>query len=397
MEYINSLTEDDLISLISETKNSLFVVMPLLQPKILSAINELTNEKEISINIGIDFAPETFRQGYGEIEYFKESLKRNYNIIHIKDNRISFLISDDKGFYLFIESRYLIPADKKTINAVKIDPVSIVRLKHQFFEFYNKAEITDQIANAIIDESIQLKELEKTLPDSKSIESNSLDENMYESVDRDLQGNPPLKPDFKRVVDFYSNKFQYVKLEFSGANIKSMKIDIPQKALPIKNADLKKKFRTKINLFDKSTSSEAFKSLDDFHAMVDNIRKDYTTPLKIRKENIIVKIKKVAFVKEVDKLKEKLEEVKKDSLNKISLEIDETKKNFEKEFRDFIYENIDEMIDNDLFSKSDESYKRQEAMNLSNEILKRIKWPKAYELMSDCSKSIKTIIINLKI
>ena len=41
MAYIQSFTEDDLCTLIFDTKESLFICLPLLQPKVMSAINEM--------------------------------------------------------------------------------------------------------------------------------------------------------------------------------------------------------------------------------------------------------------------------------------------------------------------------------------------------------------------
>jgi len=70
MEYIKSFSEEDLCNLILESKESLFICLPLLHPKVIFTINKLQKklDKKDSINIGLDFSPETFRQGYGEIE-----------------------------------------------------------------------------------------------------------------------------------------------------------------------------------------------------------------------------------------------------------------------------------------------------------------------------------------
>ena len=131
MEYFKSLTQNDLASLIRSTERKLFVSLPLFYGEIADAIMSIhrDSEKKIDIHILVDFDAKTFRQGYGEIESFEQLIKEGIEIKTLKDNRISFIIVDDKGYYLFIESRSLIPADKETINAVRVDPVSIVRLK----------------------------------------------------------------------------------------------------------------------------------------------------------------------------------------------------------------------------------------------------------------------------
>ena len=90
-------------------------------------------------------------------------IEGSFDVKSLKDNRISFIISDDIGYYLFIESRSLIPADKETINATKIDPVSIVRLKHYFFPDVKVLNIQDELADAIIEERILLKKSKEWL------------------------------------------------------------------------------------------------------------------------------------------------------------------------------------------------------------------------------------------
>ena len=57
----------------------------------------------------------------------------------------------DNGYYLFFESRYFIPAEKATVT----QSVSIVSLKHYFFDSYNQAELSDQLSNVIIQDSLR--------------------------------------------------------------------------------------------------------------------------------------------------------------------------------------------------------------------------------------------------
>ncbi len=131
MKYFESLTQNDLANIIKSTKKELFVSMPLFHREIADAILSIhrANEKKIGIHILVDFDAQTFRQGYGEFNSIELLIKEGVEIKTLKDNRISFIIVYDKGYYLFIESRSLIPADKETINAVRADPMSIVRLK----------------------------------------------------------------------------------------------------------------------------------------------------------------------------------------------------------------------------------------------------------------------------
>jgi len=341
MKYIESFTEEDLCNLIFETKESLFLCLPLLHPKVINAINSLQKKLETkdSIYIGLDFAPETFRQGYGEFDSYKDLSNLMYKIRNLKDNRISFIISDSIGYYLFFESRYFIPAEKVTLNAVLIDPVSIVRLKHYFFNVFGKEELSDSLANAIIEESKNLKNLEKDIQIPVNITSSSIDRKLIDDVKKDLEANPPLKPDYKRLVDFYSNKFQYAQMEFSGANLKTKKIELPHKALPIKNADLKKRLEAKLGLFDKESSDTCFKPLEEFKQKMMEVRLKYLVPLKLRKENVLKKVDKAKFEEAAKLLKKDLENVRKKSLTLVSDQIEKTKKTLLNDLVDFFVKN----------------------------------------------------------
>jgi len=236
MDYIKSFTEEDLCNLIQDTKESLYICLPLLQPAVFKTINEMHSNHagKISIHIGIDFSPESFRQGYGEIKSYKNVVTNEFDIRHLKDNRISFIISDVIGYFLFFESRYFIPADKPTFNALSIDPISIIRLKQHFFQSYNsKSDYANEIANSFIEESERLKIIAVEFNNPLIIKPKEINAELCNSIVIDLEKNPPLKPDYQRIVDYYSNKLQYVRLEFNGANLKSKKIELPANALPI--------------------------------------------------------------------------------------------------------------------------------------------------------------------
>ena len=149
MEYFKSFTHSNLSDLIKGTKKNLFLCLPSIHKELADAILSLSNlfrnaENEPSIHLLIDFDAQTFRQGYGDYKSVDNLIQHDIELKTLNDNRISFIISDDIGYYLFIESRSLIPADKVTINAIKIDPVSKVRLKKYFFGSAININIEDE-------------------------------------------------------------------------------------------------------------------------------------------------------------------------------------------------------------------------------------------------------------
>lgn len=347
MEYFITLTQSGLSELIISTKNSLYLCLPSLHDELACAIGYLDHsaifeEREVEIHILVDFDPQTFRQGYGNFDSVNDLIKGSFDVKCLKDNRISFIISDDIGYYLFIESRSLIPADKKTINAIKIDPVSIVRLKHYFFPDAKVSIIQDELANAIIEESILLKKSNE-LVEGQSAVINEIDEELLNTVKVDLEKNPPLNPDFKRTVEFYSNKFQYAELHYVGQNIEHFTIEIPSKLLPYKNIELRKKLLTRLKLFENINKSKEFVEFKTIEECKNKILENYLTPIKCRKGRSILKRDlKSEFENEVIELREKLSGLKNSIYTVMSDEIETAKTNLFDTMYLFLLENPNE-------------------------------------------------------
>ena len=386
MKYFRSLTQKDLATLIRSTERELFVSLPLFHGEIADAIMSIhrDSEKKIDIHILVDFDAKTFRQGYGEIKSFEQLIKEGIEIKTLNDNRISFIIVDDKGYYLFIESRSLIPADKETINAVRADPVSIVRLKQFFFGKSIKMNYQDELENAIIDEGLLLdkaKEMEHHLAPVAAISQKAI-----KTVSNDLKSNPPLNPDYKRIVEFYSNKFQYVKLKFNGSNLQHRKIELPPRVLPVADTELKKRLETKLNLFEQEFINETFSSIQELKDQLNEIREKYLTKVKSRDESLLDKNRKTAFNEAVKDQRAKIETVKTKCLVNIGKQIKLTSERLIDNLADFLAENPKVLFPKHkhLWENNEEYIKdasKEEAMN----IVTKIKWPKAHDLLDELS------------
>lgn len=350
MEYFKSLTTTGLTELIKSARKSLYLCLPSLHPEISDAIAELnfmenSQEENVKIHILIDFDAQTFRQGYGDFDSMEGLFMEGDDIKCLKDNRISFIISDNIGYYLFIESRSLIPADKETINAVRIDPVSKVRLKKFFFPEAEKTDFKNELANAIIEESKTLSEPEKLMPE-KPAQVVEISENEIKELKTSLEQNPPLNPDFKRIVELYSNKFQYAELHYVGQNIEHFTIKIPEKLLPYKNEELRKKFITRLKLFENINKAKEFTKFKTIEERKNQISEKYLTPITCRKgRSVLKKESKIEFEKEFAELQKKLSELKSSIYSVMSDEIEMAKTNLCETMRLFLLENpTEEMI-----------------------------------------------------
>lgn len=349
MEYFKSITQSELADLIHATKKELYLSLPSIHKEIASAITYLDysssfEEREPEIHILVDFDSNTFRQGYGEFRETNDLISGGFDVKCLKDNRISFIISDDVGYYLFIESRSLIPAEKRTINAVKIDPISLVRLKHYFFQDTVRDDFEDELTNAIIEESEILGDANNLLSNQKA-PVNEITEEDVQTINNDLSRNPPIHPDFQRKVDFYANKFQYAELHFEGQNFKNQRVTIPPELLPYKNDELRNRLITRLKLFENVLENKAFKHFNDFVERKKCIAKEFLTPLQSRKNHSILKLnEKTAFNEEVNKLKYDLQKIREELVPTMIKEINSAKENLKNTLYEFLLENPTEKM-----------------------------------------------------
>ena len=377
MDYFKKINTRSLTEMIKSAKENLYLCLPSLHPEISKAISELNsmqnmhNEK-VKIYILIDFDANTFRQGYGDFKSTESLLKKHDGIKSLKDNRISFIICDNIGYYLFIESRTMIPADKETINAVRIEPVSIFRLKNYFFPGIDKTD-REECTQILFPE-----EIVPEIPATIAVISDS----EIEKVRVNWKKTPPLDPDYKRIVEFYSNKFQYVKFKFEGANLQYKKIDIPAQALPIMDATLIANLETRLNLFNKKDDQEVFEYLNDFKAKIEEIRKTYLNKVKSREENLLDKNKKREFESEVENLTSQINNVQSKTINGIAKQINESKDRLLDDLVEFFIANPKALFPEhpNLWENNNE-YIEKAAKSAANTIIYKIKWPQAHLLV----------------
>ena len=292
-----------------------------------------TGSGQVDIHLLVDFDAQTIRQGYGSFEAVRKLLPLNIELKNLSDNRVSFIIADDIGYFLFIESRSLIPADKATINAVRIDPVSMTRLKLHFFPSIDEKEMQNELSNAIIEESKQLEHAEDIIQQDRS-QAKEISEKDYQVVKTDLKKNPPIHPDYKRKVNIYATRFQYVEVRFKGKSFQQCWLTLPDNLLPYKDNGLRQKLQTKLKLFEGLKETQAYKEYLKIRDEEKRMLEKYIVPLNCRpNQKILKKEDKESFKEEVEALNSKLEEVGKNLYGEMLSEI----KNTEKELNSTLY------------------------------------------------------------
>jgi hypothetical protein len=382
MELLSKISLIRLNQIIEKTKSQLFLCLPAIPLQTAKAIIELENRVPgVKINLLVDFDPQTFRQGYGEFDAVTNLRDAGFTLSNLPDNRISFVISDNTGFYLFIESQYLVPAEKETMNAIHIDGVSLVKLKQHFFNSH-KNNYEDELSNAIIEVSQELKTLEETKVPPPPANTKNISADEYQIVNTDIQKNPPMEPDHKRMLNVYTNKFQYVDLSFSGVNIQDKEVSIPKDLLPIKDENLRNQLKSSLKVFDKDKETKDFEGLKTLNIKLNEIREKYLVHSSVCNRNILKIDDKEQFKQDIENLKNQLPNLYGSIIGALNDELEKTQERFKKEIYDLVMSEPEIVFGKNSLWAKDMRLLEQAAKKKTNDVIKKIRWPDYFKLVA---------------
>lgn len=290
----------------------LYLSLPSIDDEMADALILAKNQKpNITINVVVDNSEESIRNGFGDIDGIDKLLKSNIQIRQSDGNLISFVISDNIGYFLFPHSRIFIDKAKGT-NAFRIDPSSILLLKKYFFQNETTTDKFEQIA-IIGDATKHFEEAFKEVENKQKEQNQTVsdfDNKKHEENKIKLKINPPLEPDLQRQINTYTAKIQFVELKFSGGNLENKIAQLPKKAIPINSDELKNLLQTRIKMFQDIDKSSDHKKLIEFKDKVEKLRKDFLTPITCRPGKSIIKIdNKKKFIIELNNLKKETEKL----------------------------------------------------------------------------------------
>lgn len=320
-KLINHIGYKEIIDIISKTKDNLIISLPNIYVEIADSIIEYSHKIK-KLKLLIDNSENNFRNGFGDYKDVEKLENNNIEMHEIKGNMISFIISDEKGYFLFPQSRIFSSGDDNTSNAVLMDAISIIKIKNYFFPPENEKEKED-CKNEIIEVKNRINDsINRTI---ENIENGTeveykpikFDKSKFEVIKNKLVSNPPEQPDLKRQLSTYISNIQFVEMEFKGSHFNTLNIKIPPDALPYKDEQLKKKLLTKMKLFEKIEKKKEYESYLILIKEFKVIKAKYLKPITCRKDKSILELnKKLGFLKEIKGIKENISEVNK-SLNEL--------------------------------------------------------------------------------
>ena len=304
MKLIETITFNKICDLIEKAQIHLYISLPSIDEEIACALIKF-KKSEIT-QIVIDNSEEVIRNGFGETKGLDLLHGNNFKILQSDGNLISFIISDNTGYFIFPQSK-IFSEKPKGANAFKLDPVTILLLIQNFFSAENSNdEINYSQSEAI---SCSIKHFENAFNEvkEKGFETNvtQFDKEKYTTIQKNLKVNPPLSPNLQRQINTYTAKIQFVELKFSGGNLENKIAQLPKKAIPINSDELKSLLLTRIKMFQDISKDSEYKKFQDFKDKIEKLRKDFLIPITCRPSKSIIKMeRKDSFLKELATLKE---------------------------------------------------------------------------------------------
>lgn len=347
---IRKITWPKIVDMLQNAKNEVFFIMPSIHEEWIDILKSNPNINSLQIFACIDNSETVIRNGYGSTISIDSLKALNAVVTECPGLRICFLSADDDSYFLFLESR-IIAGDPEGFNAVEVLPQDAADFVNRFFK----------------------------APDAnmEEILSQPLQEETLNEVKESIKINPPEAPDLKRKIGTYNTLFQYAELHLEGGNLSSKTISIPSDALPFKDVELKKRIKTRINLFTKEITDE-WTELSDLKSKVEEVRKKYLVTCSIRKEkSILKKEQKLAFKNAIIELEALASELTNKLQNKVQTAINNSEDTLRNELISFFAINPPKGIEN-----LDQENAKRHIDKAINTILSKIKLPEASTLIS---------------
>jgi hypothetical protein len=388
-KFIEKLTFQQIAELILNAKSEVIFSSINIHNEVAIPLAE-ASKRDVSVKVIIDTDEENYRNGYGELKSIDLLKSNGVKIFEVKGNSISFLIVDDSGYFIFHQS-LIFKSDATGPNAILMDNTTRLKLLTHYFPPNSKKEKEELINEAIdLQKSSQI-DINNIINDletgKKDVELVGLDEKQLEKTRESLKLNPALQPDLKRRINTYTAKIQFVELNFIGSNFHTAKVNIPNRALPFHDAELKKSLEAKLNLFDNIEENHDFEKFNQIKQMVETLRSRQVhvenqvailIPISCRNKSVIHTSNKEKLFEKLDEIKKAIQAYQQSTLEDLEKEILRRKKAIKKELSDFLKANPPEEYRKYsqplLFEKVDDSVQQ---------IVAKIKFPDVHKLISE--------------
>jgi len=338
-QLVYKITWNDLVDILLDATGYIFISLPSISDELAQCFEKVLDKKDVAIHICVDNSEKIIRDGYGEEQGIKRLLDKGIKINESLGNKVSFIITDNVKFIFFPESK-IFSQDPIGPNAISIDPVTSTRLIKSYFPQENKQ--INEALNKLITSGMKKLEYQKdTIIHQPEIPvAVAFNKEEFKKIEQAIAKNPVEHPDLQRQIKTYTAKVQFVEQQFKGGRIQNTLVKFPEKALPIKDEQFKELLNSRIKLINNESFLDENENIKKLNARVEALRKNFLVPITCREgKSILFKDKKVAFQKELEAIRNDVEELNLDTPQIVRKALDETKVAVKKSLVNYYTEN----------------------------------------------------------
>lgn len=355
-----------LVDLFKSAKKQIMISSPGISEVVAEALISSQNEDGIRVKVYLELSEKSFRHGFGEINAITKLRENNIEYFSKEGLNLYFIIIDDSGYFYFPKSLFVEEEGAaKDLFAMTKQQVKAINL------LYNNLDTSDTEYETIVEEvgvDTLLEVSKKIVPVTKE---HSI------SLETKIRKDPPVKPDYGRKLDTYKSKFQFVELKFSGANLHTKKVKLPQNALPFKDDDLKKTIEANLRILNDIPEKDFLSPLFEIKDYLEYLRGNYLYYIRKRKKNIIKREDKSTFEDGLNETIEDIKKIKVQMLNDLQEEIQKSQDRIWDNLYSFLLDNQPEEL-----KELRGNVLNNAVINATNKIMTSIDFPLANKLLS---------------
>ncbi len=305
-----------IVAEIKSAQSRVLYVAPGIDKAVVGAICDVIDERNVDVNVAIDYSDFTVRVGFGEVVGLEELERRHIPVRYAKDFRVSILIVDDRGYVFWPSPRSVEGESNVFTNAMCLNEDQIKEILIRF---------SIKEAQKMCVNSKSQEEVKDILSKANEIEKRDVTPELVEEVSKSLKDYPPVRCDLKRQLDVFQSALRYVEMTFEGARLNTKTVRIPQEILKLGlSKDLQDTYRANVKLLDDGKGG-FWKKLEGLNSRYDEIREKYLYSAGKGHGCVIIKRNEVDFKNEIEQFQKKIRDLTSEMKEDINRKVEATK------------------------------------------------------------------------
>lgn len=255
------------------------------------------------------------RLGYGEQSSFAKLIEKGVTIYQLPDIRLSACIVDDEGWAFALPPMLVEdPEGQQGMNGIALHREQVEQIGQQMVQMTRLSKSEDLSSDHSADHTLKPIQLNVAEPLSTS---------HLESIEQELERNPPQKFDVSRQVNVFNSRIEFVEFEMEGGYVDRHTFKFPKEIKRLLSSD--KEAQDRLSASYKLIGAGSKASSKPLTERVEQLRKTFLKPMG-KLGRVILRAQKDNYEAELKKTEIFIESYKRTLEKDLAKEIDKSKK-----------------------------------------------------------------------